>query len=219
MGYPEKIQTGEGGGWGYTFLKTPVKFFIFLSPPQKSQTKQAQPLDIQQMLDLLEIPRPKTKTTCYFFDTPGNSIAYPSTPLLPFWIFSAYTNQVLHPLVHGGQPKLKYLISASSESPQWDHFRMGLFLKYGEAVLKIFTVFKACVHFFYQFFTISQNDSPLKTMKNECFLFHLKGSFRSQDIHIFVIFFLPFHAFQIRKDKWKWNNLWCHKLTCLNLQM
>ena len=103
--------------------------------------------------------------------------------------------------------------------PSMRYFRMGLFLKYGEAVLKIFTVFKACVHFFYQFFTISQNDSPLKTMKNECFLFHLKGSFRSQDIHIFVIFFLPFHAFQIRKDKWKWNNLWCHKLTCLNLQM
>ena len=128
MGYPEKIQTGEGGGSGYTFLKTPIKFFIFLSPPQKSQTKQAQPLDIQQMLDLLEIPRPKTKTTCYFFDTPENSIAYPSTPLLPFWIFSAYTNQVLHPLVHGGQPKLKYLISASSESPQWDISEWAYFL-------------------------------------------------------------------------------------------
>ena len=67
---------------------------------------------------------------------------------------------------------------------------MGLFLKYGEAVLKIFTVFKACVHFFYQFFTISQNDSPLKTMKNECFLFHLKGSFRSQDISLSFFSFL-----------------------------
>ena len=136
----------EEGGWGYTFLKTPLKFFIFLSPPQKSQTKQAQPLDIQQMLDLLEIPRPKTKTTCYFFDTPGNSI---------------------------------HSISINPHPPFLDFF---------------------CLH---------KSGS----------LFHLKGSFRSRDIHIFVIFFLPFHAFQIRKDKWKWSNLWCHKLTSINLQM
>ena len=31
--------------------------------------------------------------------------------------------------------------------------------------------------------------------------------------------FFPFHTFQIQKDKWKWNNLWCHELTCINLQM
>ena len=42
-------------------------------------------------------------------------------------------------------------------------------------------------------------------MKN-VFLFHVKSSFRSQDIQIFVIFSLPFHTFQLQKDKWKWNN-------------
>ena len=41
---------------------------------------------------------------------------------------------------------------------------------------------------FYQIFTFSPNDSPLKTEK--CFLFHLKSAFRSLDIQIFVIFSL-----------------------------
>ena len=58
---------------------------------------------------------------------------------------------------------------------------------------------------FYQIFIFSPNDSPSKTEK--CFLFHLKSSFRSRDIQIFVIFSHPFHTFQIQKDKWKWNNL------------
>ena len=53
----------------------------------------------------------------------------------------------------------------------------------------------------------------------KCFLFHLKSSFRSQDIHIFVVFSLPFHTFQIQKNKWKWNDLWCHELACINLQV
>ena len=35
----------------------------------------------------------------------------------------------------------------------------------------------------------------------------------------FVIFPLPFHTFQIQKNKWKWNNLWCHELACINLQV
>ena len=69
---------------------------------------------------------------------------------------------------------------------------------------------------FYQIF--SENDSLLKTVK-KCFLFHLKSSFRSRDIQIFVIFYLPFHTLQIQKDKWKWNNLDVMKLTCINLQM
>ena len=71
---------------------------------------------------------------------------------------------------------------------------------------------------FYQIFIFSQNDSLLKTVKNKVF-FHLKSSFRSWDIQIFVIFSLSIHTFQIQKDKWKWNNLWCHELTCINLQM
>ena len=65
---------------------------------------------------------------------------------------------------------------------------------------------KACVCYFHQIFIFSQNDSPSKTVK-KCFLFHLKSSFRSRDIQIFVIFYLPFHTFQIQKDKWKWNDL------------
>ena len=35
----------------------------------------------------------------------------------------------------------------------------------------------------------------------ESFLFYLKGCLRSQDIHVFVVFSLPFHIFQIQKDK------------------
>ena len=43
---------------------------------------------------------------------------------------------------------------------------------------------------FYQIFIFSPNYSSSKTMK--CFLFHLKSSFRSQDIQIFVIFLFLF---------------------------
>ena len=47
-------------------------------------------------------------------------------------------------------------------------------------------------------------------------LFLLKSSFCSRDIQIFVMSSLPFHAFQIQNDKWKWDNLWwqigVHKL-------
>ena len=38
------------------------------------------------------------------------------------------------------------------------------------------------------FFFICFNDSPTKIIKN-VFLFHIKGSFRSQDISIFVLIF------------------------------
>ena len=44
---------------------------------------------------------------------------------------------------------------------------------------------------FYKIFNFSPSDSPSKTEK--CFLFHLKSSFHSQDIQIFVFFPLPFH--------------------------
>ena len=62
------------------------------------------------------------------------------------------------------------------------------------------TCLKLVSAIFYQIFILSPNVSPLKTMKK---LFH------SRDIQIFGIFSLPFHTFQIQKDKWKWNNL-CH---------
>ena len=58
---------------------------------------------------------------------------------------------------------------------------------------------------FYQIFIFSSSDKPSKTVKNV--LFHLKSSFRSRDIHFFLIFPLPFHTFDIQKGRWKWNNL------------
>ena len=57
-----------------------------------------------------------------------------------------------------------------------------------------------CPVFFYQIFIFSPNDSPLKTMKN-VFFFHLKSSFCSQDIEIFVIFYLPFLHFPDSKGQ------------------
>ena len=71
---------------------------------------------------------------------------------------------------------------------------------------------------FYHTFIFWPNNNPSKTMKN-VFFFHLKSSFRSKNIQIFVVFSLPFHTFQFQKDRWKWNNLWCHELACINLQM
>ena len=56
--------------------------------------------------------------------------------------------------------------------------------------------------------------SPLKTMKN-VFYFIWKSLF-VLEIFNFLYFFLPL---QVQKDKSKWNNLWCHELTCINLQM
>ena len=35
----------------------------------------------------------------------------------------------------------------------------------------------------------------------------------------FCNFSLPFQTFQIQKGKRKRNNLWCHELVCINLQM
>ena len=48
-----------------------------------------------------------------------------------------------------------------------------------------------------------------KHFKNyeEWFLFHLKRSFRSRDIHFFSQFFaLSFYSFQIQRARWNWNN-------------
>ena len=58
---------------------------------------------------------------------------------------------------------------------------------------------KVCVCYFLSIFCFF----PSKTIK-KCFSFHLKSSFRPQGIKIFVIFLLPFHTFQILKDKWNW---------------
>ena len=61
------------------------------------------------------------------------------------------------------------------------------------ASLRLTKSLKACVRYFLSKFYFSPNDSPSKTEK--CFLFHLKSSFRSRDIQIFVFpsfpLFLP----------------------------
>ena len=77
---------------------------------------------------------------------------------------------------------------------------------------------KACVRYFFSFFYFFINWYPFKNWK-QCFLFHLKSSFRCRDILIFVNFSLLFHTFHIQNDKWKWNNLWCHEFTCIHLQV
>ena len=69
--------------------------------------------------------------------------------------------------------------------------------------MSITSVFKACVCYFYQIFILSSDDCPSKTIKNVFILFHLKSSFRSQDIQIFIIFSHRFHISQIQKGKRK----------------
>ena len=50
--------------------------------------------------------------------------------------------------------------------------------------------FKACDSYFLSNFYGSPNDSPSRTMKS-FFIFHLKSSFRSRDIQIFVFLYSP----------------------------
>ena len=84
--------------------------------------------------------------------------------------------------------------------------------------LKLYNFIKASLCYFLSVLFFSTKWESFKKYE-KCFLFHLKSSFRSRDIQIFVFFSLPFHTLQIQKEKWKWNNLWCHELTCINLQM
>ena len=59
---------------------------------------------------------------------------------------------------------------------------------------------KACVRYFLSNFYFFIKWKLFKNYQ-KCFLFHLKSAFPSWDIQILVIFSLPFHAFQIQKDK------------------
>ena len=52
--------------------------------------------------------------------------------------------------------------------------------------------------------------------KPRTYAFYLSKLFSFSRHSNIVIFSLPFHIFQILKDKWKWNNLWCHELACIN---
>ena len=79
-----------------------------------------------------------------------------------------------------------------------------------------FTIFKACVRYFLSIFFCTKWQS-FKNHK-KCFLFHLKSSFRSQDIQIFVFssspLFLPVsHCF----IGWVEENLKVYEvINCLN---
>ena len=66
--------------------------------------------------------------------------------------------------------------------------------------------FWSCVHYILSNFYFFIKWKPFKNHE-KCFLFDLKSSFCSQDIQFLVFFSLPFHTFQIQKDKWKWNSL------------
>ena len=80
-------------------------------------------------------------------------------------------------------------------------------------------VLKLVSAIFYQIFIFSSNDRSSKTMKLKKLLFiSSKKLFSISRYSFFVISSLPFH-FPDQKGKWKWNNLWCHKLACINLQM
>ena len=106
MGYSKKKQIG---GWGHTFLKPHWKFSFIYFTPGNSRQINAPPLEIVQNCikslgssktknqDHLEIPHnfflvTPGNSTCYFFDTPGNSISsypYPYSP--PVCFFSGTT--------------------------------------------------------------------------------------------------------------------------------
>ena len=51
------------------------------------------------------------------------------------------------------------------------------------------------------------------------FLISSKKLFSFLRYSIFFYFSPRFHTFQTQKDKWMWNNLCCHQLACINLQM
>ena len=72
-------------------------------------------------------------------------------------------------------------------------------------IKEVLARFKACVRYFLSSFYFSLNDNPLKTIKN-VFLFHLKSSFRSRDIQVFVfsfsrLFLAVSHCFRGRSKK------------------
>ena len=70
---------------------------------------------------------------------------------------------------------------------------------------------------FYRIFIFHQMIALQKLWK--VFFISSKKLFSFSRYSNFCNFSLPFHNFQLQKDRWKWNKLWCHKLFCINLQM
>ena len=72
-------------------------------------------------------------------------------------------------------------------------------------ILPFCTVNSILLAIFYQFFIFSPNNSPSKTV-----------------IILKISYFLNFpflSTLSIQHNIWKWNNLWCHELACINFQM
>ena len=70
---------------------------------------------------------------------------------------------------------------------------------------------------FYQILFFHQMIALQKLWK--MFFISSKKLFSSSGYSHFCIFSLPFYTPQTQRDKWKWNNLWCHELACINLQI
>ena len=106
MGYSWKKKHWWGrGGWGHTFLKTPLEFFFFFSLPLDipDKTKLHAWKFLKIVLDLLKILRPKTKTLeiphYFFLATPGNSTSLLINPRKFHMLFLWYTRKfhILNP--------------------------------------------------------------------------------------------------------------------------
>ena len=105
---------------------------------------------------------------------------------------------------------LKHLFWSQTIFGNWKPFKMMKYVYYFTLRL-VSAIFLSNFYFFIKWWTFKNYE--------KCVLFHLKSFCHSWDIQTFVIFSLPFHTFQIQKGRWKLNNLWCHKLACINLQM
>ena len=90
MGYSRKKAKRGKGGWGHTFLKPRLEFFIYLLYPWKFQTNQSctsgNCAKCKIALHHLEIPHifflaTPGNSICYFFDTPGDSIISSTHPV------------------------------------------------------------------------------------------------------------------------------------------
>ena len=86
--------------------------------------------------------------------------------------------------------------------------RISRLLQVNQKTLIFNSFIKACVHYFLSNIYFFNKWWPFENYK-KCFLFHRKRSFCSRDIQSFVIFSVPFHTFEIRKDWFmmSWINL------------
>ena len=79
-------------------------------------------------------------------------------------------------------------------------------------------IVKACVRYFLIKFLFFHQMRVLQNLW-KIFFIPSKKLFSFSKYSNFCNFSLPFHTFHIQKDKWKWNNLQCHELACINSQV